>query len=684
MAALTFRSAVGRPLTNSEVDANFSALNLELGQKLVASLNLLDLPNPAQARSNLGLGNVENKSSATIRGELTSGNVTGALGYTPLSTAGGTLTDDLTLSGTGLVIAADFSNATASLRAAFQTSTSNGNTVVPAKPHGSGTAAYFIAHNAADADNSAYVYMGATATDALLRADKAGTGSYLPISVFAGAARQAKVLATANAVNYLTLSGGETGGYAILGTDGSDASVGMVLQTKNGGSYALQDNNGSRGLLVTPVANGVNYVQAVNAITGAAPYLVAAGSDTNIPLVMASKGTGNVLFNANNANVLALWNPASAVNAVIINGNTAGSAPGIGATGTDNNIDINISPKGSGKVSIAGTKSTINGYTPGPSNMMGRNKIINGKMEIAQRGTTYLPLPVNSYFLDRWVYNATTTAVINAAQHLDAPTAEYRSSLRTEVTTADISIATGDNAVISQRIEGFNARDLISRTFTLSFWVRSSKTGTHCVFFKNGGNDRSYVAEYTISAANTWEQKSITVSGGLITAGAWDWASGVGLQVGFVLACGSTYHNTANAWNTGNFLATANQVNCLDTVGNIFAITGVQLEVGSVATPFEHRPYGAELALCQRYYEKTRIWARFQSASGGTYINSFSHRQAMRVVPTLTKESETVIGAGTTNTLSGSNSLNFYITTTTTSTTQAGFTDLIYAANAEL
>lgn len=92
MASITLRSAVGRPLTNSEVDANFSALNLELGQKLVASLNLLDLPNPAQARSNLGLGNVENKSSATIRGELTSGNVTGALGYTPLSTGGGTIT----------------------------------------------------------------------------------------------------------------------------------------------------------------------------------------------------------------------------------------------------------------------------------------------------------------------------------------------------------------------------------------------------------------------------------------------------------------------------------------------------------------------------------------------------------------------------------------------------------------
>lgn len=104
MASITLRSAVGRPLTNSEVDANFSALNLELGQKLVASLNLLDLPNPAQARSNLGLGNVENKSSATIRGELTSGNVTSALGYTPLSTAGGTLSGQLLLNYAGSMV----------------------------------------------------------------------------------------------------------------------------------------------------------------------------------------------------------------------------------------------------------------------------------------------------------------------------------------------------------------------------------------------------------------------------------------------------------------------------------------------------------------------------------------------------------------------------------------------------
>ncbi len=234
-----------------------------------------------------------------------------------------------------------------------------------------------------------------------------------------------------------------------------------------------------------------------------------------------------------------------------------------------------------------------------------RNRIINGGMEIAQRGTSFPAIAPNAYSLDRWSSPSNAgVAVITASQPSDAPpNNEFQYSLRHTVTTADASIAAGDFSGIRQRIEGYNVRDLIGRTFTLSFWVRSSKTGTHCVTFVNAAGDRSYVSEYAVSAANTWEQKSITVSGGLITAGTWDWSNGIGLAVHWSLAAGSTYQNTANAWQTGNFFATANQVNCLDTVGNIFAITGVQLEVGSVATPFEHRPYGMELALCQRYYE---------------------------------------------------------------------------------
>lgn len=239
-----------------------------------------------------------------------------------------------------------------------------------------------------------------------------------------------------------------------------------------------------------------------------------------------------------------------------------------------------------------------------------RNKIINGGMDISQRGTSFAAAASGSYSLDRWQFGNASAGVVTITQQADAPSSnEFQNSLRVAVTTADTSIAAGDLAVITQSIEGYNVRDLIGKTFTLSFWVRSSKTGTHCVAFRNntsGSPDRAWIAEYTINAANTWEQKTITVSGGLITAGTWNWTTGAGLGVSFTLAAGSTYQTTAGAWQTGSYVATANQVNCLDSNTNIFAVTGVQLEIGSVATPFEHRPYGMELALCQRYYYRAK------------------------------------------------------------------------------
>lgn len=266
-----------------------------------------------------------------------------------------------------------------------------------------------------------------------------------------------------------------------------------------------------------------------------------------------------------------------------------------------------------------------------------RNKIINGKMDIAQRGTSFAAAAGETYTLDRWVPNYSSTAVVTISQQADVPSSnEFQNSLRVAVTTADTSIAAAEYWSLRQRIEGFNARDLIGRTFTLSFWVRSSKTGTHCVGFFNSGHDRTYVAEYTVSAANTWEYKSVTVSGGLITAGTWNWTNGVGLQVAWMLACGTTYQTTAGAWQTGTFIATSNQVNCLDTVGNIFAITGVQLEVGGVATPFEHRPYGAELALCQRYYVEVEVERFLLGLTGSVAIlQSYSLPVRMRASPTV-------------------------------------------------
>lgn len=236
-----------------------------------------------------------------------------------------------------------------------------------------------------------------------------------------------------------------------------------------------------------------------------------------------------------------------------------------------------------------------------------RNKIINGKMGVAQRGTSF-PTPTPGVpNIDRWSLEKTSAGVVSIDQSTDVPPSnEFQFSLRATVTTADNTVDTGDVVLFRQRLEGYDIRDLVGRTFTFSFWVRSSKTGIHCVAFKNQPTpDRSFVAEYTINAANTWEKKAITVAGGLTSAGTWNYTNGIGLQVDFALMSGSTFQTTAGAWQTGNLQCTSAQVNVMDTVGNIFAITGVQLEPGGVATPFEHRLIGTEVSLCQRYFQKS-------------------------------------------------------------------------------
>lgn len=258
---------------------------------------------------------------------------------------------------------------------------------------------------------------------------------------------------------------------------------------------------------------------------------------------------------------------------------------------------------------LSGITSTPSGITSINGGQLAgqRNKIINGAMEIAQRGTSLAAIPTGTYLLDRWIYTFGGALVATVSQQLDAPSSnEFQYSLRHAVTTVDAAIAAGDFAVLTQRIEGYNVRDLIGRTFTLSFWVRGAKTGVHNVAFRNQGNDRSYVAEYTINAINTWEYKTVTVTGGLITAGTWNWTNSQGLYVDFPLYAGSTFHTTAGTWQTGNFLGTAAAVQTEgDTIGNIFALTGVQLEIGGVATAFEHRNFQQELAMCQRYFWKT-------------------------------------------------------------------------------
>jgi hypothetical protein len=176
---------------------------------------------------------------------------------------------------------------------------------------------------------------------------------------------------------------------------------------------------------------------------------------------------------------------------------------------------------------------------------------------------------------------------------------------------AATSLGASDYYAIEQSIEGFNTADLdfgksTAKTITISFWVRSSLTGTFGGSLNNSAFNRSYPFTYTISSANTWEQKSVTIAGD--TTGTWIGATnGVGLGVWFSLGVGSTLSGTANAWAGANYLSATGATSVVGTNGATFYITGVQLEVGSQATSFDFRDYGRELIMCQRYYETLTI-----------------------------------------------------------------------------
>lgn len=306
-----------------------------------------------------------------------------------------------------------------------------------------------------------------------------------------------------------------------------------------------------------------------------------------------------------------------------------------------------------------------------------RNKIMNGCMRLAQRGTTFTGIGSAAYSLDRWRFGVVGAAVGDITQSTDVPaTGGYINSLRYTVTTADASLAAGDFVAISTRVEGNNLADLLLGTasavgIAISFWVRSSVTGSQSVSIQNGAENRSYIASFTINVANTWEQKTLSLTGD--TSGTWLTTTGIGLILTFPLAMGSTYTTTAGTWQAGAFYGVTGGVNNVGTIGNIFAITGVQLEAASAATEFERRPLGFELALCQRYYCKTFPYATapaqsasqlgaIQAVASGTGVApnaglavSWRFPVEMRGAPTITTYTPTIANSGWYDTPSGTN-----------------------------
>jgi hypothetical protein len=239
-----------------------------------------------------------------------------------------------------------------------------------------------------------------------------------------------------------------------------------------------------------------------------------------------------------------------------------------------------------------------------------KNRIINGSMQIDQRnaGASVTPT-VATYTLDRWFAGLTQASKYSVEQTISGVTAPTGFTNYLGITsTSAYSVLTGDIFKIQQAIEGFNIADLgwgtaNAKTITISFWVRSSLTGTFGGSILNETAARNYPFTYTISSANTWEQQSVTSAGD--TTGTWNSTNGVGMYVIWGLGVGSTFSGTAGAWAAGNIQGATGATSVVGTSGATFYITGVQLEVGSNATSFDYLPYGTELALCQRYYYKT-------------------------------------------------------------------------------
>ena len=300
--------------------------------------------------------------------------------------------------------------------------------------------------------------------------------------------------------------------------------------------------------------------------------------------------------------------------------------------------------------------STLNSDVQQDLGISYKNRIINGNMAIDQRNAGASVTPTGTqYITDRWALYCNQSSKFSVQQNAGAvtPPVGFTNYLGATSLSA-YSVGSSDFFMFGHRIEGFNTADLgwgtaNAKTVTISFWVRSSLTGTFGGSFVNSAGDRSYPFTYTISAANTWEQKSITVAGD--TSGTWLTTNGIGISVYFGLGTGSTWAGTAGSWSSNYYFTATGATSVVGTNGATFYLTGVQLEVGTQATTFTTAggSYGAELALCQRYFCSSFSigTAPAQNAGGGMIgkgangataepILTWSFPVSMRAAPTVT------------------------------------------------
>jgi hypothetical protein len=310
------------------------------------------------------------------------------------------------------------------------------------------------------------------------------------------------------------------------------------------------------------------------------------------------------------------------------------------------NLSVNTITNAAG-----GNTAQINGMTPTADSLQGfRNRIINGNMVIDQRnaGAAFNPPPNQGYSLDRWTtWLSQNTFSVQRNAGSVTPPAGFSNYLGVTVTSAT-TIGVSDYFGVGHKVEGFNIADLgwgtaNAQSATISFWVRSSLTGNFGAVIRRGDGGQYYAFTYAISASNTWEYKTVVIPGP--TTGSWDSTNGTGLFLLFGFGAGSNQTASSNdIWVDGGVLGASGATPVVATNGATFYITGVQLEAGSVATPFERRPFGTELQLCQRYFEivgdtgaasQAIFFDGSLNASGINCIVSYPFKATKRATPTM-------------------------------------------------
>ena len=293
----------------------------------------------------------------------------------------------------------------------------------------------------------------------------------------------------------------------------------------------------------------------------------------------------------------------------------------------------------------AGNTTTINGVTPNSANVIGKNLVINGAMKIAQRGTSTTGVTTNGYLAcDRFFFYTDTMGTWTGEQSTDAPD-EFANSFKLSCTTADASPAAGDRAILQYRIEGQFLQHLAKGTtsakkVTLSFWIKSNKTGNMQVNLYDNTNDRFVSGTVTINSSATWEKKTITFVGDTVSNIANDNSNALLIEWWFDSGTTWSSGTSPTTWQS-NSAADRNANGTLalaDSTSNYINITGVQLEVGSSATEFEHRPYTTEYQLCQRYLENIGVDASAAIWSGyGATVNylNWQFKVQKRAIPTI-------------------------------------------------